>query len=544
MSQQASSETNSESTSARIDHNRGVPSHACGARCQLMLLLVSLAALLGIMAVAAQLLGPWPQDVENVRSLLVGMALLGLGLLGLLAFLLWRDFLQPLIQLHDWAQRMRAGSLHARLAIPQRKEFAVLAEDINSLALMLEQQSLETEHQLQAHTDHITQKNRDLAILYDVAASISESSNIDDLLARFLRNLREVVKARAASVRLLTDEQQMELISSIGIPEEITQQEHVLPAAHCTCGHAALAGEIMWQESAQRCSSIVEIPLFAGEDLITVAVPISYRDHTLGAYSLFIPRDKLARQTELNDLFASLGQHLGMAIEKARLDEEANRLSIMAERANLSHELHDSLAQTLAGLRLQLHVVEEQASEELRPSLQRIEHIVDEANTELRELIGHFRAPIDSRGLIPAIEVVVRRFIDETGVHAILQNGWGEPTLPAATELHVLRIVQESLSNIRKHASAGTVRILLGEGEAGRWRVLIEDDGVGFDGGPRNGGPGEHIGLGIMSERAHRIGGQLDIDSEPGEGTRIELTFAAPAGAGPANHNNKSSEVA
>lgn len=88
-----------------------------------------------------------------------------------------------------------------------------------------------------------------------------------------------------------------------------------------------------------------------------------------------------------------------------------------------------------------------------------------------------------------------------------------------------MRIVQESLANIRKHAQAKTVRVLLGCNSAGTYSLLVEDDGVGFDGAGRKGHPGEHIGLSIMEERARRLGGQLRIESEVGEGTRVELTY-------------------
>jgi len=504
----------------------------CGARCQLILLLVSAALLFCMLAVGAQLFGA-SGDGTVLRPVAVLIATLGLCLLGLLGALLWRDFLLPLAQLHEWAERMRAGDLDARLPVPRRKEFAALAEDINSLALMLQQQSLATEQQLEAHTEHITQKNRDLAILYEVAASINEARSLDDVLARFLRSLRDVGSARAASVRLLDDNQNMLLAASLGIPEDIAEQERLLPAAHCTCGHAALGGEVIWQEAARRCTSIVELPLFSGENLITVAVPVHYRDQVLGAYSLFIHRDRLKRQPELNELFASLGQHLGVAIEKTRLDAEAQRLGIMQERASLSHELHDSLAQTLASLRFQLRVLGGEAPPALGGKLARIENTVDEANVELRELIGHFRAPINSRGLIPAIEHAVQRYREQTGRVAVLQSDWPALELPPATELQVLRIVQESLANARKHARADTVRVLLSDCGNGDLRVLVEDDGVGMaePPGEGSGSLGEHIGLGIMAERARRIGGSLDVDSEPDDGTRIELTFHPDAAA-------------
>lgn len=89
----------------------------------------------------------------------------------------------------------------------------------------------------------------------------------------------------------------------------------------------------------------------------------------------------------------------------------------------------------------------------------------------------------------------------------------------------MLRIVQEALANIRKHADAHTVRILLRCRVPGQYTLLVEDDGQGFASPKRNGHPGEHIGLSIMQERARRLGGELRVESEPGEGTRVELRF-------------------
>ena len=88
----------------------------------------------------------------------------------------------------------------------------------------------------------------------------------------------------------------------------------------------------------------------------------------------------------------------------------------------------------------------------------------------------------------------------------------------------MLRIVQESLANTRKHAQAQTVRVLL-TCHHDIYGLLIEDDGVGFENTARVGNPGEHVGLSIMEERAHKLGATLNIESEPGEGTRVELTY-------------------
>jgi two-component system nitrate/nitrite sensor histidine kinase NarX len=231
----------------------------------------------------------------------------------------------------------------------------------------------------------------------------------------------------------------------------------------------------------------------------------------------------------MKDLLTSIGHHLGMAIEKSRLDEEANLLSIMEERTRLANELHDSLAQSLASLKFQVRVLDEllhSGSEaDLWQEMELIENSLDEAYTELRELIAHFRAPVDKRGLLPAVEQAVERFRRNSGISAYLQIEWDGVDLPAEVEIQVLRIIQEALANIRKHSEANAVRVMLRAGGGNNYRILIEDDGIGIQGMVLDDRPGEHLGLKIMRERATRIGGDLKIESDAGEGTRIILSF-------------------
>lgn len=232
------------------------------------------------------------------------------------------------------------------------------------------------------------------------------------------------------------------------------------------------------------------------------------------------------------ELLFSVGHHLGVAVAKHRSDVEARRLSIIEERGSLAHELHDSLAQTLASLRFQVKMLgdslgQDTISEEARTDLARLRNGLDEAHTELRELLSSFRAPLDRKGLIPALEKLTERFRRETAIHLLFQNNCRPFELSAAAELQVTRIAQEALANVRKHAQAQTVRVLLKRGGRSPEHVLlVEDDGIGFN--ERKIGvspPGEHIGLSIMEERARRIDAILRIESEPGEGTRVELAF-------------------
>lgn len=464
-------------------------------------------------------------EILLVLAILLG----GVGILIYLHFAIQKNLLSPLASLKVWADDLQHGKLTARLPIHDSPVFDDLAKQINQLSDKLQALTEDMQSQVKKQTSHIAQKTRSLEIIYDVAASINVSRDLDDLLTRFLHTLKDVVKARAAVVRLVTDDNQMRLVASTGLNDEVIAREQLIPAASCLCGSALDEGVVQYQFNIQKCDKIIGHSFFNDDNVAMIAVPLQYRDKTLGVYNLFIDSDMVSDVAEVDDLLTSIGRHLGMAIDKARLDDETNRLSIMEERTRLAHELHDSLAQTLASLRFQARVLDENLRKGEEPAvwheLEKIEINLDEAYGELRELITHFRAPIDKRGLVPAVEHLIKRFKNQTGIHFFLQQEWNIVQLPPSIEVEVLRIIQESLNNIRKHSQAHTVRVILRSSPQGECHILIEDDGVGIDASNGKDKSIDHYGLNIMQERAKRINGALKIESEPGEGTRITLTF-------------------
>ncbi len=371
-----------------------------------------------------------------------------------------------------------------------------------------------------------------LEILYDVAASINVTRDVNEVLLRFLHTLTEILDAKAGVVRLAAEDGQMHLVASVGLDDGVLASEQVLPAKTCLCGKALAESEIFYQSDIKLCSRLAGRPLLPDDTTSMIVVPLRHRNRTLGVYNLYVSAERFELYKDLEELFTCIGRYLGMAIEKARLDEESNRLTIMDERARLAHELHDSLAQTLASVRFQVRVLDETLHHANEASmwalLEQIENSLDEANFELRELISHFRAPLDKQGVVPAVERVVERFRRESDIPIYLQKEWPPRRLPGEYEMHIIRIVQEALANIRKHSGANAVRVMLQGNAQGDYKVLIEDDGVGIKETINGGNPGEHIGLSIMRDRARRIGGTLTIESEPGEGTQIILEFKAP----------------
>jgi two-component system nitrate/nitrite sensor histidine kinase NarX len=386
----------------------------------------------------------------------------------------------------------------------------------------------------QTQAVRLARKTQSLDILYAIATSLNQPGNLEQLLDGFLDTFIELVDARAASVRLATGDGQTQLIASRGLAPEVVERDRLMPAGGCPCGWAASEGGLRIQRGTAPCAALVGRPMLEPDCIEFVAVPAQYQDRVLGVYNLFLDRPLAAMGEDMPDLLISVGRHLGLAIEKARLESEARRLAILEERNLIGNELHDSLAQSLIGMRLQLKLLGESLARKDIGAAQyeasRLRRAMTQANADLRELLTNYRLKLDDAGLAQSVASLVDRFGRETGIAVFFQNECRSLALTPAQEIQVFFIIQEALTNIRKHSGARNVRILLNN-EDDLYTVLIEDDGLGMADAEAD-VPGGHAGLAIMRERTERLQGQIVIESEPGEGTRIVLMFTAPPPAG------------
>lgn len=430
-------------------------------------------------------------------------------------------------QLQAWAEGMRGGSLSTRIPASTDPELAELIDDINSLGGMLRKLALQIDAQTHIQTVRLARKTQSLDILYDVAQSLTRPGNIDQQLESFLDTFIELVDARAATVHLLDSQGGMRLIASRRFSARGTGTGATLVTRCEHCGWDIASGSLHILTDDLICVRQVAHVAANDRDEVVV-VPVQYQDRTLGIYTLYLDWPASVLGEDALQLLTSIGRHLALAIEKSRLDHDARRLAIMEERNTIGNELHDSLAQSLVGMRLQIKMLGETLhKKELRrgqEEVRRLRTAVEEAHASLRELLSNFRLRIDERGLVPALEAMVRRSNQESSVTVFFHNDCDQLVLSPAQEIQIYHIVQEALANIRKHANARNARIQLSTLADGGYSVLVEDDGDGIaPAEPER--PGEQIGLAIMRQRAERIPGELTIESEPGEGTRVYLTF-------------------
>ena len=207
---------------------------------------------------------------------------------------------------------------------------------------------------------------------------------------------------------------------------------------------------------------------------------------------------------------------------------KSRELAIAEERNLVAQGLHDSIAQGLNFLKLQVQMlgdsIRRDARDETMEGLALIEAGLKESYDDVRELLTNFRIKLGDGDLADALKIAADRFSKQTQTPVNLVIRDTGPPLPAEQQLQVLFIVQEALSNIRKHAQATHIEIKLHNDQD--FSIDIQDDGKGFAQANPQHHSEQQVGLNIMRERAARLGASLSIDSTVGRGTRITLLLS------------------
>jgi signal transduction histidine kinase len=216
-------------------------------------------------------------------------------------------------------------------------------------------------------------------------------------------------------------------------------------------------------------------------------------------------------------------------LAQTRLLAQQEVVATLRERERLARELHDGIGQTLGYVGMQaqaaLKWVRSGNMEKAETVLGRLADVAQEAHADVRESILGLKADSPQGwSFIPTLRTCLEKYQKNYGIRTelALSDGVGEDTFEPAAGVHLLRVVQEALSNSRKHGSARNLKVRIGLNQT-RAHVTITDDGVGFDRDGLGGVGDSHFGLAFMRERLQQIGGSMDIDSKPGAGTVLRL---------------------
>lgn len=459
------------------------------------------------------------------QNALVGFALFGT----LLLIHLFRQLvIDPVEKLQRGMESMAKADFGVRLPVDRRDEFGKLASGFNHMADQLHDLYTNLEQKVRQKTEDLAVRARELGLLYEVAAHLTEPAGLERMVQGVLERVRELLDAEAWAVRLIDEKTgALNFVVTHAVPEDLLMVEAQLPLGLCLCGKAAL--EEIACAGCPRPEDAPELMLncYRQDLLAVVAIPVRTKNRILGIFNLFFTTSRKLKENEIR-LLEAVGRHLGVAIENLQLAEREKEMAVSEERNLLAQELHDSIAQNLAFLNIQAQMLEASlrmgdkasATEELA----RMREGIQESYDNVRELLVHFRIRVEHSDLVEAIEQAAQKFEGQTGILTRIVRNGEIPSLSPTIILQILHIVQEALSNVRKHAQAKHVSILLDNRDEGMV-IEIDDDGIGFSPFPEGKSEPGHVGIGIMCERAHRIKARCEVDSKPGAGTRIRLTL-------------------
>ena len=406
-------------------------------------------------------------------------------------YLLYRTVIRPLRTLQEGISELGRGNLTKRIVIASHDEFGTVSLGFNRMAANLEDFYTNLEYRVSEKTAALKEKNHELSALYDTTAFLNEAHTQEIMTKRFLANVMALSHADAGSIMLTEDSAASSgLVTHIGLDND---------------GDSRIGEDFI-----HRSTFHIQ---HAGNDFGTMTL---YFKHTA---------PHVTSQTEY--LIETLTNQLAVALENQQLALSDRQLAVMRERNLIARGLHDSIAQSLSFLNLQTQMLQtalkNNEDDKVSKTLAFIQQGVQECYEDVRELLLNFRVRISETDFDEVVHNLLECFKQQTRVNIELTRT-GEMVAPdSQQQLQVIFILQEALSNIRKHARASEVRIHFA-GNDRQFVMTITDNGKGFDRKSIEKNT-RHVGLSIMAERAAQIAAVVDVTSTPAQGTTVTLTI-------------------
>jgi signal transduction histidine kinase len=377
--------------------------------------------------------------------------------------------------------------------------------------------------------NRVDQRTHQLAALNSIAAVVSRSLDLKEIMSAALDKTIEVTGMEmGVAYRLefgedVTDPPDccIDSIASRNVSGMLLQHLGNLPLHRATTEHVAEIGEVLVWRTAEYPTAGLKQALETEGIQLGISIPLLVKENLVGAIILATRTLRQVKSEEFS-LLSAIGQQVGMAVENARLYEQAEQTAATTERSRLARELHDSVTQLLYSVTLYAEAAAEQLvageTETAAGHLRELRDTAQEALREMRLLIFELHRPgLEQSGLAAALQARLDAVETRGGIHAELQVE-GSEQLSRAVQAELYSIAQEALNNALKHAHANRVRIQL-RFEAEAAELEVSDDGVGFE--PADDQFRGGFGISGMKERAQKIGGALQIASAPGRGTKV-----------------------
>jgi len=432
----------------------------------------------------------------------------------LLATGLSRLIVAPVRALTRSAERLAKGRTDEAVPTQRHDEVGDLADslermrqEINASREVILAASRELEQKVAVRTAELSARNEELLALNALAGSLTRSLDPQAILAGALDAVRAVLPTSCDRGYLLARDGHL----TAGRPEDDR-----LPALEAAAAAAVADNHLVTHGDG---------------DGVLIGLPLATGAGPLGALGL---RSTVTPGAEMTALLMAIGNQVGLALSTARLSEEGREMAVLEERARLAREIHDTLAQQLAGIVIQLEAAQALVSRDpgrSLPALASAQELARSGLAEARRSVWDLRpAPLTWTGLVAATDQEVERFRRRTGIAAKLraERMVPPPALRPQAEVTLLRITQQALANIAAHSGASRVSVRL-RNLGDHVELTVKDNGHGFDTAAL---PPGSFGIVGMAERARIAGGTFQVESVNGRGTTITVQLPVTADAG------------
>lgn len=380
--------------------------------------------------------------------------------------------------------------------------------------------------------NRLKRQNQELLALHSAGLDVAAELSLDAVLKKVVDQARNLVGARYGALSVIDDQNRIETFLTSGIT--IRQREAIGPPP---VGHGLL-GVVLYEGQSLRLRDLSEDPRSHGFPpnhppmRSLLAVPIPCKGPFKG--NLYLSEKETGQEFTADDeeTLERFALQAGIAIDNAHLHQQVADLAVAQERLRIAHEMHDGLAQVLGYVNTKVQAVNEYVrrgkNEEASAQLRELAVSARQAYTDVRESIVSLRTlPGPERPLGEVLQDFLDGWKAQTGISTHLSID-GELHLRPRVELQIVRIVQEALTNVRKHARATVARVEVRRRD-GELLVNVADDGVGFDPEVRSRSDFPRFGLSTMRERAQSLGGTLDVQSQLGKGTTVQVVVPVDA---------------
>ncbi|MCL7931644.1 histidine kinase [Halomonas llamarensis] len=461
------------------------------------------------------------KSTEAKIRLLGAMQILFLVLIGILLLIALYDIrhnlVTPLRQLMVLSREAGRRNFRYRSHFTGQDELGQLGRTFDKMAAELSKSYSELEARISHKQKELTRHNRALHIIHNGSRALYGGGN--DLCGSAAPMLRELealfnIGPMVLSLNNEHDGSDMEILAT-----HSPDRPRYCRDLDCF----ACLDDAQDPRVAPRLSHEQHTPPLSKSDAQTLVLPVAVGDLTLGYLTIGYGTPP---STSTHQLLNTLANHLATAIYLQQRIEEQQQLSLIKERTIIARELHDSLAQSLSYLKMQVARLERMQEKQLPMEQQQgvindLREGLSSAYRQLRELLNTFRLSLDKPGLQPALQQTVDEFSQRLGFPVALTYQVPPHLLSANEEVHLLQIVREALANTLKHAHAHWAQVSFTFQQA-KLYLAVEDDGVGL---ADDQSPPMHYGLIIMRDRARNINATLNFKNRSEGGTGVYLVF-------------------